>query len=78
MFKLARLDPVTIIERTLRVPESILSTSILSTDKISLVYDDGARRTFALREVSIEIPNKRFRGHHGGRPAPASPPCFTS
>ncbi len=39
--------------------------SILSTDKISLTYDDGARRTHALREVSIEIPNRRFVGIMG-------------
>jgi putative ABC transport system ATP-binding protein len=42
-----------------------ISESILATQKISLVYDDGARRTHALREVSIEIPNKRFVGIMG-------------
>jgi len=42
-----------------------LSDSILSTDKISLVYTDGQRSTHALREVSIEIPNKRFVGIMG-------------
>jgi len=39
--------------------------SLLSTNDISLVYDDGARRTYALREVSIEIPSKRFVGIMG-------------
>ena len=29
------------------------------------MYDDGARRTYALREVSIEIPNRRFVGIMG-------------
>ncbi len=42
-----------------------MAESILSTDKISLVYEDGARRTYALREVSIEIPNRRFVGIMG-------------
>jgi putative ABC transport system ATP-binding protein len=42
-----------------------VSESLLATDKISLVYDDGARRTHALREVSIEIPNRRFVGIMG-------------
>ena len=45
--------------------DSILSDSILSTDKISLVYTDGQRSTHALREVSIQIPNKRFVGIMG-------------
>lgn len=42
-----------------------MTESLLSTDKISLVYDDGARRTHALRDVSIEIPNRRFVGIMG-------------
>ena len=42
-----------------------MSDFLLSTDNISLVYDDGARRTHALRDVSIEIPNKRFVGIMG-------------
>ena len=42
-----------------------MAESLLSTDKISLVYDDGARRTYALRDVSIEIPNRRFVGIMG-------------
>jgi len=42
-----------------------MTESILATDKISLVYDDGARRTYALRDVSIEIPNRRFVGIMG-------------
>jgi len=42
-----------------------MAESLLSTDKISLVYDDGARRTHALRDVSIEIPNRRFVGIMG-------------
>lgn len=39
--------------------------TLLSTDKISLVYDDGSRRTYALREVSIQIPNRQFVGIMG-------------
>ena len=42
-----------------------MSDSLLSTDKISLTYNDGARSTHALREVSIEIPNRRFVGIMG-------------
>ncbi len=42
-----------------------MAESILSTEKISLVYEDGARRTYALRDVSIEIPNRRFVGIMG-------------
>jgi len=42
-----------------------MSESVLSTQNISLVYDDGARRTHALRDVSIEIPNRRFVGIMG-------------
>ncbi len=45
--------------------DSALSDSILSTEKISLVYTDGQRSTHALREVSIQIPNKRFVGIMG-------------
>ena len=74
----------TVTERT---AERVTNT-VLSTDKISLVYNDGAegadtlrdftnrllgrpptphtaRQTYALREVSIEIPNKRFVGIMG-------------
>jgi putative ABC transport system ATP-binding protein len=32
---------------------------------ISLVYSDGDRRTYALRDVAIEIPNRRFIGIMG-------------
>jgi putative ABC transport system ATP-binding protein len=39
--------------------------SILTTDRISLVYDDGSRRTYALREVSIQIPPRQFVGIMG-------------
>lgn len=39
--------------------------TLLSTDKISLVYNDGGRRTFALREVSIQIPDRQFVGIMG-------------
>jgi len=39
--------------------------TLLSTDKISLVYDDGGRRTYALREVSIQIPDRQFVGIMG-------------
>lgn len=39
--------------------------TLLSTDKISLVYDDGSRRTYALREVSIQIPDRQFVGIMG-------------
>ena len=42
-----------------------MSASLLSTHNISLVYDDGARVTHALRDVTIEIPNKRFVGIMG-------------
>ncbi len=38
---------------------------ILTTDRISLIYDDGGRRTHALREVSIEIPPRQFVGIMG-------------
>ena len=42
-----------------------MTESILSTEGISLVYEDGARRTYALRDVSIQIPNRRFVGIMG-------------
>ncbi len=42
-----------------------MTESLLSTTNISLVYDDGARVTHALRDVTIEIPNKRFVGIMG-------------
>ena len=42
-----------------------MNESLLSTEGISLVYDDGARRTYALRDVTIEIPNRRFVGIMG-------------
>lgn len=42
-----------------------MTESLLSTQNISLVYDDGARRTYALRDVSLEIPNRRFVGIMG-------------
>ena len=42
-----------------------MSRPLLSTDNISLVYDDGERRTYALREVSIEIPDRQFVGIMG-------------
>ena len=42
-----------------------MTDSLLSTEGISLVYDDGARRTYALRDVTIEIPTRRFVGIMG-------------
>ncbi len=42
-----------------------MTESLLSTENISLIYDDGARRTYALRDVSIAIPNRRFVGIMG-------------
>ena len=39
--------------------------SLLSTENISLVYDDGERRTHALRDVSIGIPARQFVGIMG-------------
>jgi putative ABC transport system ATP-binding protein len=39
--------------------------SLLSTENISLVYDDGERRTYALRDVSIGIPARQFVGIMG-------------
>ncbi len=38
---------------------------LLSTDNISLVYDDGSRRTYALRDVSVQIPDRQFVGIMG-------------
>lgn len=38
---------------------------LLTTDKISLIYDDGGRRTHALREVSVQIPDRQFVGIMG-------------
>lgn len=38
---------------------------LLTTDNISLVYEDGDRRTFALRDVSIHLPNQSFVGIMG-------------
>lgn len=40
-------------------------SALLSTDKISLIYDDGGRRTYALREVSVQIPAQQFVGIMG-------------
>jgi len=42
-----------------------LTESLLLTDNISLVYDDGERRTHALRDVSIGIPTRQFVGIMG-------------
>ena len=42
-----------------------MSQTLLTTDNISLVYDDGERRTYALRDVSIEIPDRQFVGIMG-------------
>lgn len=42
-----------------------MSNSILSTDKIELLYEDGDRKTYALRDVSIEIPDRQFVGIMG-------------
>ncbi len=39
--------------------------SLLSTENISLVYDDGERRTHALRDVTIGIPARQFVGIMG-------------
>lgn len=40
-------------------------SALLTTDKISLIYDDGGRRTYALREVSVQIPARQFVGIMG-------------
>ena len=42
-----------------------MTPPLLSTDNISLVYDDGERRTHALRDVSIAIPDRQFIGIMG-------------
>jgi putative ABC transport system ATP-binding protein len=42
-----------------------MSEPLLTTDHISLVYDDGSRRTYALRDVSIAIPDRQFVGIMG-------------
>ena len=39
--------------------------TLLSTDNISLIYDDGSRRTFALKGVSVQIPDRQFVGIMG-------------
>jgi len=39
--------------------------TLLSTENISLVYDDGSRRTFALKDVSVAIPDQQFVGIMG-------------
>lgn len=42
-----------------------MTDALLSTDNISLVYDDGGRRTYALRDVSVQIPDRQFVGIMG-------------
>lgn len=42
-----------------------MTESLLTTDKISLIYDDGGKRTHALREVSVAIPDRQFVGIMG-------------
>ncbi len=42
-----------------------MSQSLISTENISLVYDDGERRTYALQDVSIDIPDRQFVGIMG-------------
>jgi putative ABC transport system ATP-binding protein len=42
-----------------------MSESLLTTDNISLIYDDGGKRTYALREVSVQIPDRQFVGIMG-------------
>jgi putative ABC transport system ATP-binding protein len=42
-----------------------LTRPLLHTENISLVYDDGERRTYALQDVSIEIPARQFVGIMG-------------
>jgi len=39
--------------------------SFLATENISLLYTDGARRTYALRDVSVQIPTRQFVGIMG-------------
>ncbi|MEO7715737.1 MAG: ABC transporter ATP-binding protein [Capsulimonas sp.] len=40
-------------------------TDLLTTEKISLVYSDGDRNTYALRDVTIQIPDRKFIGIMG-------------
>ena len=42
-----------------------MSEPLLSTDRISLIYNDGDRRTYALRDVSVQIPDRQFVGIMG-------------
>ena len=42
-----------------------MTKPLLTTDNISLVYDDGERRTHALRDVSIALPDRQFVGIMG-------------
>lgn len=42
-----------------------MSEPLLTTDHISLIYNDGDRRTYALRDVSIQIPDRQFVGIMG-------------
>jgi putative ABC transport system ATP-binding protein len=39
--------------------------SLLTTESVSLVYHDGSRSSWAVREVSVEIPDRRFVGIMG-------------
>lgn len=42
-----------------------MSIARLSTQNASLIYTDGTRRTFALRDVSVELPSNKFVGIMG-------------
>jgi len=42
-----------------------MSNTILSTDRIELLYEDGDRKTYALREVTVDIPDRQFVGIMG-------------
>jgi putative ABC transport system ATP-binding protein len=42
-----------------------LSEPLLRTDAVSLAYFDGDRTTYALQEVSIEVPDREFVGVMG-------------
>jgi putative ABC transport system ATP-binding protein len=42
-----------------------MADALLKTENISLIYDDGDRRTYALRDVSVEIPDRQFIGIMG-------------
>lgn len=42
-----------------------MSELLLTTDHISLIYEDGDRRTYALRDVSISLPSQSFVGIMG-------------